>query len=365
MKSVSKEIAESRKNRILIVGNGFDLDLGFNTSYKMFCEAHFKDNVIIDQYCKSSLFRFLKERYDKYDNWFNLEDEIRNYVLKSHFTCSSTKKKDILYFKYLNYYIHFWMTTFGYTTEYNEREEYHQDNSNNFDSTVNPCQVRIPNSDSIAYDIIKHIVINESYFNQIISFNYTKFNNILHCVLGETSCFNQSQLNIKINQLPPVQYLHCNFNDDTVILGIEQDVLNKNHHKVKIPKAFSFIQKCNQFSTLSERQRVIENIATADELVIFGHSLGTSDSDYFRPLFKDMFAEKPLMERKITIITCDNNRDILKQIEMYAEKDIFLHNNYKNIHFLYTDKKEESRIALSALFNGVLNYGLLENSKKL
>lgn len=355
MESVLKESVESRKNRILIVGNGFDLDLGFDTSYKTFCGAHFNNGVIIDQHRKSGLFRFLKERYDKYDNWFNLEDEMRNYVLKSRFTCPSSKRNDLLYYNDLNYYLHFWMTTFGYITEYNEREEYNQDKSNSLDSTVNPHQIRIPDRNSVAYDIIKHIVLNESYFNQIISFNYTKLSNILHCVLGETIGFNQPQFNIKFNQLPSVQYLHCNFNEDKVILGIEQDILNKNHHRVKVPKAFSFLQKCNQFSSLSERQRVIENIVTADELVIFGHSLGIADADYYRPLFKDMFAEKPLQERKITIITRDNNRNILKQIEMYAEKDIFSHNNYKNIRYLYTDKKEESKIALYALFDGVLN----------
>ena len=351
MENASIESAESRKNRILIVGNGFNLDLGFKTSYGAFCEKFFKNNVINELHCKSGLFQFLKEKADKSEYWFDLEDEMRNYVLESRFICSSTKKEDLLFYNYLNSYTHFWMTTFGYITEFNELKEYHQDNPNSLDSTVNRFPNRIRNRDSIAYDIIKHIVSNKSYFNQIVSFNYTNLRNILRCVLGETVGFGQPQLDTQFEQLPPVQYLHCNFDDDKVILGIEQVILNKDHQRVEVPEAFSFLQKCNQFSSLSERQRVIEDIMAADELVIFGHSLGTSDADYFRPLFKDMFAEKPLHERKITIITRDNNSDILRHIETYAEIDIFSHNNYKNISYLYTDKKVESRIALANLFN--------------
>ena len=64
---------------ILIIGNGFDLDLGLNTSYKSFidtiyeCEQHSEPkNMLIDEMTK---------KYKEHANWIDIELFLRDYAI--------------------------------------------------------------------------------------------------------------------------------------------------------------------------------------------------------------------------------------------------------------------------------------------
>lgn len=343
----------TRINRVFIVGNGFDLDCGLDTTYDTFCKTHFCDSNTAD-YTSSKMYKFLKEKFviaTEGKNWFSLEDEMRNYIIQHNSEFQSSFKSDRCYFNELIKAIRIHIQIFAQTTKCMERTEYVRANADNTDLFKNPVQIHI-RKDSVAYEVLKSIVRNPLYFTQIISFNYTNIQNVLNCVVGEIVGFNESQLNKRKDLLPHVQYIHCNFDSNCAVLGIEQRIFANDGQEVVIPQSYNFLKKCNQFSP-SERQRAIDTVMTADELVIFGHSLGQADADYFKPLFEDMFANKPSHERKITFITYNDNREILKHVKYYAGgNNIVPHHSFKDLSFIYTSV-EESRITYSNLLNGM------------
>ena len=60
--------------RLLIIGNGFDLDLGRNTRYSDFAKSEFWPKNL-----KSQLYRYLSQK-SQIEKWFDLEGELANYV---------------------------------------------------------------------------------------------------------------------------------------------------------------------------------------------------------------------------------------------------------------------------------------------
>ena len=69
--------------RLLIIGNGFDLDLGRNTRYSDFAKSEFWPKNL-----KSQLYRYLSQK-SQIEKWFDLEGELANYVQKMGDTVSS------------------------------------------------------------------------------------------------------------------------------------------------------------------------------------------------------------------------------------------------------------------------------------
>jgi len=333
---------DSQKNRILIVGNGFDLDCGFDTSYKTFGELHFLCDKPIEICRKSPMYEYLRKSFVKQKEWFCLEDEIRSYVLDNRF-CLEPKTGDKEYFDYLVYYLKIYLPTMGWITPLKETSGY-VNNNGNIDSELseNPSQLFIK-TNSVAYELLRRVVKNPSFFNCIVSFNYTNLGNLLHRVIALEYSNIEPELTRQIERSTEIKYVHINDNNNRVVLGIEEGI--------KYNGAYQFVQKSRQMSE-TMRQNTINTIYNADELVVFGHSLGSADADYFKPLFNDMFAEKPSHERKITIITYYDNEQILKQIEYYAGHKISSHHSLKNIASIST-YAEESKMACCELLNDI------------
>ena len=66
------------KMKILIIGNGFDLNLGIKTSYKDFIQSeHFKDLVAK----KDNMAEYFNEK-NELNNWVDIENELTNYSIK-------------------------------------------------------------------------------------------------------------------------------------------------------------------------------------------------------------------------------------------------------------------------------------------
>ena len=71
---------------VLVIGNGFDLDLGLPTSYKDFLESsyfrsHLNTEIVTMKYDKdlkegNNLFRYLREKYVS-QNWIDIEKELK------------------------------------------------------------------------------------------------------------------------------------------------------------------------------------------------------------------------------------------------------------------------------------------------
>lgn len=64
--------------KILIIGNGFDLNLGLKTSYKDFIQSnHFK--TLLKN--KNSMAEYFNEK-SELNNWVDIEKEITKYSIK-------------------------------------------------------------------------------------------------------------------------------------------------------------------------------------------------------------------------------------------------------------------------------------------
>ena len=63
-------------NRLLIIGNGFDLNLGRNTRYSDFAKSEFWPKNL-----ESQLYGYLNKKF-QIERWFDLEGELATYVTK-------------------------------------------------------------------------------------------------------------------------------------------------------------------------------------------------------------------------------------------------------------------------------------------
>ena len=93
-------------SRILIIGNGFDIDYGFDTTYFTFAKAHFSSH---HEGCP--LFRFLKNELKDDSLWYDLEKELEIYVTNySKDNTDEDVKNDQGYFDELRKDIYFYIT---------------------------------------------------------------------------------------------------------------------------------------------------------------------------------------------------------------------------------------------------------------
>lgn len=76
-------------NRLLIIGNGFDLDLGRNTRYSDFAKSEFWPKNL-----NSQLYKYLDSKAH-IEKWFDLEGELATYVTKLNDQCLAAYRSTI------------------------------------------------------------------------------------------------------------------------------------------------------------------------------------------------------------------------------------------------------------------------------
>ena len=66
---------------VIVIGNGFDLDLGWNTSYEKFFLTHYGSRLVTDK--DDSLIQYIVNHAGRKDTWYDLEKMLSDYcVLK-------------------------------------------------------------------------------------------------------------------------------------------------------------------------------------------------------------------------------------------------------------------------------------------
>lgn len=221
------------KRTLIILGNGFDLDLGWKTSYNQFFQAKKQDIIILD---KMSFIKNLIEG----EYWYDLEGYLRRITIDE--VTTKDKVKELIYFWRL-------LTT--------KIEEYFREDSI-YSSNVNSC----------AFEFLREITDK----SDIVSFNYT-------------NPFSKCKIKPK-----DINYIHNSIestysNEGEIKLGINKDVLSKNN----------FLTANEIGRILKSRKNKIGDILISKwkhyyNIIIFGHSLGITDSDYFKPLFDSMLS---------------------------------------------------------------------------
>lgn len=332
--------------RVLVIGNGFDLDMGFDTTYETFARSYFKKNI----YEYSKMFLFLRKRYEECPNKnrFNFEDEIYRYVSSLG---DDVSEKDVAadrtYYNALCHDLMCSLQIFAFSVPYANTPEYVRENDGNRHE-VNPAYLLRGKSQSIASRMLDFISINPTYFDSIISFNYTNLGNLLLLRVAGNVNYNQQDIEFfKKKIMNRVHYVHLRKEES----GRSFSVLGINEEK-SINDGYNFVRKRYQ-AIRDERERAISDISYAEELIIFGHSLGDSDKEYFQPFFRDLYNERNIDsdDKDVTFITYDDNRSIIERLNILADTNVIYNHNFVNhTHFIYT-KVEESHICYMDLVN--------------
>lgn len=222
-------------NHLIIIGNGFDLNLGLPTSYERFLKStHFQKIHIKEGRSNYNWICKLLIEKSNLNNWIDVENELKE-ISKLLYE-SKNFKSDFLELK---------QALVSYLADNVESTEL--------------------NTNSIAYQFIQGINISKSL---IIDFNYT---DTISKVLKATNRISDKDINSRVLKI------HGSWKNNDIILGVEDGAeIADGHH---------FLQKANHLNYVGfNLQRLLKDI---NKLTVFGHSLGPTDQMYFKPFFEE------------------------------------------------------------------------------
>lgn len=288
------EKTNSVPNRLLILGNGFDLCLGRDTRYSDFAKSRFWPENL-----KSELFSYLEEKANL-ERWFDLESELARYI-------QTVRKESSAY-----------VTTRPGRAKLDEND--FKEIVESLIAYLKNVERKDVNYDSIAAKVFR-LACWDSAFSKIYSFNYTDLDKL--------------SKKLKLAGVPIVEYVHGCLSDDSAILGI-------NDTEDTLGGLYDFMRK--SFNSHYSSHPVSYDLKTADEVVFFGHSLGDNDYHYFQSFFRHQCDENLSADerRTITIFTKDENgrMNIMRTLHKMndGKTSLLFQNNILNI--FCTDDEE-------------------------
>lgn len=284
----------------LILGNGFDIDMGLPSKYSDFAKSQEWQNMIKrlypflqdEDYCRHSLIAQLQEASEE-SLWFDIEEEINKFIIAHRENTDNEVEeiknefdllKDALY-KYL------------------------QRISKNF--TANRDKL----STSLMYGLREcPLTATEIYFNYTNPHEYLK-------LPYQPEIFNGGQ--------HWCTYVHGSLRDNDIVLGCD---LQEGE---KVNRQLSFMYKYTQ---LNKANNMAYGILEAKEIIFFGHSVNEMDFCYFKEFFR--VASASPNPRHLTMITYDeeSERNIKDNIRNQGISVSDLYSNLRTFDFIHTTK---------------------------
>lgn len=286
------------RKSVLVIGNGFDLDLGLSTKYSDFAKSDewisiYEHYAPLSKYY--SLLKYLNDRKD-YDNWFDIEQALFDYASAK---AESPWKHDV-------------------ETDKREYQAICKALSDYLDNQVKTSKHDILEKTSRR---VLQLFQYEKDCRKIYTFNYTSLELIARVGL--------------VDHLVPFVHVHGSIDNKNIILGF-----NISSPSQIIP-GYSFMVKTDNpfFQSIQLEQDLID----ADEVIIFGHSLNMMDSVYFESYLK-FLSEELKTDKTLTIITYDeksrqNILNNMRQIGIVVPK-LF---SRGRIEFIQTSNLENDR----------------------
>ena len=272
---------------VIIIGNGFDLNLGLPTSYQDFMSSSFfTDNLNIG----NSLFDYLSEK-NNIQSWIDIETELVTYSGDLNEGSSFFKEYSLL--------------------------------CKSLKSYLKTLDFDVINHESIAYEFLVNTFDKDTI---ILNFNYT---NTVQYILTNNKF---SKKLISQN----VKHIHGSVKDNNIIFGIDD--------KASINPNDTFLYKSTSKHYNGREVRLDWN--DFEKLVVFGHSLGESDHMYLKQAFFRLSTTKSL-EKDVTLYyhTENGKFQLYKQLHNltysgvselkdninFHEFDTALNNTYKSL----------------------------------
>ena len=342
--------------KILILGNGFDLDLGRKTSY-----ANFYNSEHCPKDYPAPLIKHLNEKWtDNLESvkWYDLENEILNYYEKikvasdNYDLYNATEKEILVEINRIPTY-----TTFSIIHENIDivnrllgdhilRYKQHHIADKEIPSSnilVHPDALLSPvERDNMAIQKIKQGLIG--YMDSI---QHSKINeDSIAATIVRTFVYNYENIEeflvYNFNYMP----LHSTENSNTV--GVFNDMTNFVHGSIKdrniiigtkdhrISPDYDFIQK--SFDPNFNPPGLGTNLLEADDITIFGHSLGVNDSQYFKAFFVQQ-SQPGAKKKTITIFTKDEKSElqIKRALQEMTDWNLSALYSMNNLQIIKTD----------------------------
>ena len=299
---------------VIVLGNGFDLDLGWDTSYKSFYEKH--DGWRAFRTNEDDLFQFVVEKVP--GNWFDFERTLHDYALhraEKPYLKDKTNKigRDIQ----------------DYNTFKTQLACFIMEGS------------KLPvNKDSHAYRVLKAYVgakknkTSDRFFPiKLFSYNYTPLSRVLSDI----------DPNFKVGYIP----VHGTVERNNIIFGFHDDP--------NIPKEYRSLQKSMDENYKSSA--IVTESLQAKTIIFFGLSLGYIDGVYFKNLFEQIsnFANPQMINKRIVFITLNTatGSDVKNNLlDMGINLQLLYNSN--RIDFIYTSDDEKDKT--ENLFDVLLKY---------
>ena len=333
--------------KILILGNGFDLDLGRKTLYKDFYESEFcpKDYP-------APLIKHLNEKWtDNLESvkWYDLENEILNYYEKikvageNYDLYNEKERKILLQIKQLPTHTSYSIIQDNLVIINRLLADNILNLSSNNHVLVHPDALLSPvERDNRAIQKIKQGLIG--YMDSI---QHSKINeDSIAATIVRTFVYNYENIEeflvYNFNYMP----LHSTENSNTV--GVFNDMTNFVHGSIKdrniiigtkdhrISPDYDFIQK--SFDPNFNPPGLGTNLLEADDITIFGHSLGVNDSQYFKAFFVQQ-SQPGAKKKTITIFTKDEKSElqIKRALQEMTDWNLSALYSMNNLQIIKTD----------------------------
>lgn len=251
----------------LIIGNGFDIDMGLPSKYSDFFRSKewkeavngFNFPLMQKDYQDHSLIAQL-QMASQDSQWFDIEQEIHKFIV-SHPDNTERDIRDI-------------------RSEFEMVKKALAEYLNRISETFKPDE------NKVAYQLL--LALQKSPLSNVeIYFNYTT----PHIYLKKPMYYEQGKCTFT--------FVHGCLTDNDIVLGCD---LQEGE---KVNRQLSFMYKYNQ---LHKANHVARNILEAKEIIFFGHSVNEMDFGYFKEFFK-VASASPNPIRHLTIITYDNESE--------------------------------------------------------
>lgn len=284
----------------LIIGNGFDIDLGLPSRYSDFVKSKEWDNVVkgvntflqLEDYRRHSLIGQL-QLASKESKWFDIEEEIHKFVISHPDNTDEAIGEIKSEFEAIK------NALANYLKRISKRYE-----SNNIvvdDTKLSAYLLSILNRENIS--------VSELFFNYTSPHSFIEFDD-------------------SFNEKCTLTYVHGKLDDGDIVLGCDLQPGEE------VNRQLSFMYKYNM---LNKANHVARDILEAKVVIFFGHSINEMDFGYFREYFKAASAS-PHPARHLTIITYDeqSERAIKDNIRNQGISVTDLYNNLESFDFVHT-----------------------------
>lgn len=316
---------------LIILGNGHNLGMGLRTKYDQFASLYLRNNDESDFSESSKLQSFLVSSYqvckDQSRPWSDMEGEIKRFALSVD-VHSIDVEKERSYFESLIRDMGFYMN--GET---------------NYQFLCNHLEEKKDFQMSFPVFLLRCLLEQDKHY-KILSFNYTNLRFLLDSLGKEILCsevvnqdeITDSMLSRYIDDRVDVEYVHLT--SKKCVLGIEDDP--------SVPTELSYLKKSYQFDGSDSYP---EDYGSFKTIIVFGHSLGASDSDFVKKLFDGMMLKDKNDNPRFFFVTKDNRgKDaILLNLCSHLNASLTTIQKHLNYEFIIDDNSDYYGIRTSLM----------------